>query len=284
MTQVFKSLEYKGKIVFSKAVLGGFQRTPKHFAADESCYLFLSKGYFNLRTPDKVLEFRQGDGLLAKCGNYFIESHTGAPAEPLEVVAAYFHPSIVKPFFPGDLTFNNFKPDFDASKFPSNDLLRFFIESIDFLLENPSFCSEELVAIKLKELLLLLTRTDNAPSIHQFIASLFKPYEYDFRETIHQNALSNLSLSELATLCNMSLATFKRRFAEVFSESPAQYLNIIKLNRAAELLLSPEIQISSIVYDCGFESASHFSKSFKKHHGLSPSEYRLSQLNQTLSR
>lgn len=266
--------------MFAKAVMGDFRRIPKYFAADEACFMVLTKGFFRLRTPDKILEFREGEGLLAKCGNYLIERplSTGPPSEAvLEVVAAYFHPSIVKGFFPGDLSFSNFKPDFDASKLPMNDLLKTFMDSIHFLLENPSVCTEDLVGLKIKELLLLLAKSENAPSIHQFIASLFKPYEYDFREIIQKNTLSNLSLSELAMLCNMSLATFKRRFTEIFGESPAHYLAIEKLKKAADLLSVPETQISNIVYDCGFETVPHFNKAFKKHFGMSPTAFRMSE-------
>ncbi len=279
MTQAYKTIQLKGKTVFAKAVMGDFRRIPKYFSADEACFMVLTKGSFSLRTPDKVLEFRQGEGLLAKCGNYFVErpETLAAPANEavLEVVAAYFHPSIVKPFFPGDLSFSNFKPDFDASKLPMNDLLKTFMDSIHFLLENPAACSDDLTVLKLKELLLLLAKTDNAPSIHAFIASLFKPYEYDFRETVQKNALANLSLPEMARLCNMSLATFKRRFSEVFQESPAQFLMNEKLKKAAEMLTLPEKAVLDIVFDCGFESASHFSKAFKRVFGVSPTEFRL---------
>lgn len=280
MVSEYKTIQYQGKVVFAKAVMGDFKRFSKYFSADEACFMILNKGFFRLRTPDKIIEFQQGDGFLAKCGNYFVERPTGANSNTdgvLEVVAAYFHPSIVKPFFPGDLSVSNFKPNFDASRIPMDQMLKTFMDSIHFLLENPSVCTDDLVILKIKELLLLLSKTDNAPSIHQFIASLFKPYEYDFREIIQKNALSNLSLTELAMLCNMSLATFKRRFSTVFGESPAQYLSKEKLKKAAQLLVVPGMQISDIVYDCGFETVPNFNKSFKRQFGISPTAYRLSQ-------
>lgn len=286
MTNEYKTIQYRDKVVFAKAVMGDFRRIQKYFAADEACFMVLTRGFFQLRTPDKILEFREGEALLAKCGNYLIErpAFPASSSEPvLEVVAAYFHPSIVKDFFPGDLSFSNFKPDFDASKLPMNELLKIFMVGIDFLLENPSVCNDDLIVLKIKELLLLLAKSENAPSIHQFIASLFKPYEYDFREIIHKNTLSNLTLSELALLCNMSLATFKRRFSEIFNQSPAQYFVIEKLKKAAQLLSFPELQISDIVYDCGFETVSHFNKSFKKHFGMSPTAFRLSQKGNSLT-
>lgn len=288
MVSEYKTIQFQGKIVFARAIMSDFRRIPKYFAADEACFMFLSKGSFHLRTPDKIVAFQEGDGMLAKCGNYFVERPAlpNSGVEPvLDVIAAYFHPAIVKQFFPGELSLANFKPDFDASKLPMNGMLKTYMDSIHFLLENPPACTDELIGLKLKELLLLLAKSDKAPSVHQFIASLFKPYEYDFRETILRNSTANLSLGELAVLCNMSLATFKRRFKAVFQESPAQYLSGEKLKKAAQLLTeNDEARISDIVYDCGFETVTHFNKAFKKHFGQTPGAYRLSRLDKSVSR
>ncbi|MBI1224549.1 MAG: helix-turn-helix domain-containing protein [Bacteroidetes bacterium] len=283
MVNDFKTIQYKGKIVFAKAIFKDFKRELKYFSADESCFMFLKKGCFNLRTPDKVIMFEEGDGMLAKCGNYFVEHSKGSDSD-LEVVAAYFHPSIVKPFFPGELSLTNFRPDYDATPFPMDEMLRIFMESIIFLLDNPTACSEEMALLKLKELLLLLAKTDQVPSIHAFIASLFKPYEYDFRETVLRNSTANLSLPELALLCNMSLATFKRRFSTVFGESPAQFMVQAKLEKASrQLSEQPDARISDVAYDCGFDTVTHFNKVFKKQFGISPTEFKLSQNANPLS-
>lgn len=278
-----KTIQYQEKIVFAKAVMSELKRFPKFFEADEACFMFLAQGSFRLRTPDKSINFEQGDGMLAKCGHYFVErdkSNEGATV----AIAVYFHPSIIKSFFPIDLSLAHFRPNFNVNKMAMDAMLKIFMDSVDFLLENPQLCNNELLVLKLKELLLLLAQTEQAPSIHHFIASLFRPYEYDFRETILQNIDSNLSLPEFATLCNMSLATFKRRFKLVFGESPAQYLIKTRLEKAQGLLHTEEnLRIADIAYDCGFDTVTHFNKLFKKQFGLSPTEYKLSQKGKALS-
>ncbi|MBL7809171.1 MAG: helix-turn-helix transcriptional regulator [Saprospiraceae bacterium] len=277
MVNDYKSIQIEGKTVFAKAVFSNFLREIKSFSADEACFMFLSKGSFNLRTPDKVIPFRQGDGMLAKCGNYYVERPAGTDGN-LEVIAVYFHPVMVKSFFPTDLSLANFKPDFDASQFPMDEMLRLFMDGINFLLDHPEAVSDNLILLKTKELLLLLAKTDQAPSVHAFIASLFKPYEYDFRETVLRNATANLSLPEYAHLCNMSLATFKRRFSAIFGESPTQFFTKEKLKKATELLAAnPATRISDIVYDCGFDTVTHFNKVFKREFGIPPTSWRLSQ-------
>tara|TARA_B100000809_G_scaffold234148_1_gene251399 strand:+ start:1233 stop:1484 length:252 start_codon:yes stop_codon:yes gene_type:complete len=70
----YKKLEYKGKTIFSKMVISEYQRFEKHFQENEACFMFIDDGSILLRTPDKTLHFKSGDGLLAKCGNYFFEN------------------------------------------------------------------------------------------------------------------------------------------------------------------------------------------------------------------
>ncbi|MEL6989852.1 MAG: helix-turn-helix transcriptional regulator, partial [Bacteroidota bacterium] len=78
-------------------------------------------------------------------------------------------------------------------------------------------------------------------------------------------------------LCNLSLSTFKRTFKEHYASSPAKYIKKRKLERAKKLLLSSNLRISDIAYDCGFSDLAHFSKSFLQAYSSSPRDFRLNQ-------
>lgn len=279
MTLEIKTLKYKGKVVFEKAVMStNFKRIPKFFQENEACFLFLTKGAFQYRTPTNVLSFNEGDAMLSKCGNYFIEQLTTNPipqTETLSVVGSYFYPEIIKHFFQTDLSIQNFQNNFDTVKIDVEPLMKSFIDSISFLLDNQEIADENLIINKLKELLLLLSKTEKSSSINEFIASLFVPFEYNFNEIIQTNLYSNLSLEDLATLCNCSLSTFKRKFIELYKESPSKYILIKKLEKAAQLLQIKSKPIADIAYDCGFETTPSFNKAFKKYFAKSPSQYRL---------
>lgn len=277
-----KGIKYQGKVVFEKITISAdFRRIPKMFSEDEACFLFLTKGAFHFRTPTSILTFKEGDAMLAKCGNYLIEQagvYKNLTGPVISATGAFFYPAMVKAFFETDLSLENFRK-FDASKIRVQPLLRSFVESIDYLLDNPSLADENLIATKLKELLLLLSKSEQANSINEFVASLFAPNEYSFKEIIKQNQYSNLSLAEMAYLCNMSVATFKRKFTRMYNESPAKYFLIQKLERSAKLLQINSKTVSDIAYECGFDTVSNFDRSFKKHFNVSPSQYRLSQID-----
>ena len=53
------------------------------------------------------------------------------------------------------------------------------------------------------------------------------------------------------------------------------YFTERRLKRAADLLAGTNQRIGDIAFDCGYKEVAHFSKSFQKHYGISPSEYRL---------
>lgn len=280
MVTELKTIKYQGKIVFEKVVMTtDFKRIPKFFQEDEACFLFLTKGAFQYRTPTNLLTFSEGDAMLSKCGNYFIEQLSANPHPPtgtISAVAGYFYPDLVKRFFQTDLSLRTFQNNFDTTKLNVEPLLKSFIDSISYLLDHPELADEDLVLNKLKELLLLLSKTAQSKSITDFVSSLFVPYLYEFTDIIQKNIFSNLSIEDFSKLANCSVATFKRKFAEIYHESPAKYILNKRLEKSTQLLKLKSKPIADIAFECGFENVSNFNKVFKKHFFKTPSEFRLS--------
>lgn len=274
-------IKYNGKVVFERLVMSSnFKRVPKLFIEDEACFLYLTKGAFHFRTPTNLLAFNEGDGMLAKCGNYFIENVTindKIEHQVISAVGAFFYPKMVKGFFQSDLSIKQFQNNFDTIKISIEPLMKSFIDSINFMLDNPKIADDNLIITKLKELILLLSKSEQGSSINTFVNSLFVTHEYNFNEVIQKNLYTTLSQPELARLCNMSLATFKRKFADYYKESPAKYILKNKLDKSVHFLAQKSKTISEIAYECGFESISSFNKAFKKQYSKSPTEYRMSQ-------
>lgn len=93
-------------------------------------------------------------------------------------------------------------------------------------------------------------------------------------ETILAN-LSNqeLSMDDMAESLNMSRSSFYRKMKGVLDMTPNEYLRIVRLKRAAQLLKEGESQISEICYMVGFGSTSYFSKCFQKQFGVLPKDF-----------
>lgn len=88
------------------------------------------------------------------------------------------------------------------------------------------------------------------------------------------NYCHNLSLEAFAKMCHRSLSSFKRKFLECYGVPPGRWLLERRLDRAARLLGSTEMNVTEIVFECGFESPAHFSRAFRDKFGRSPTEYR----------
>ena len=274
-----KKLEYKGKTIFSKMEVSEYKRFEKYFQENEACFMFVDDGSIALRTPDKTLYLNSGDGLLAKCGNYFFENtKRNSSEEKVSLITAYFYPEVIIQLFDEDIFSSNYQSNYNATKVIVDKLLANFKENISFLLDNPEAVDETLLLTKLKEFLILLSKQDNAPNVIDFVSSFFKPYKYDFKTIIEKNILSSLSLDEFAKLCGMSLATFKRKFSEYYDESPKKYIDSKKIEKAIQLLSNPQNRVSNIAYDCGFDTIKSFNRNFKSKTGKSPSEYRKNNL------
>ncbi|PCJ63615.1 MAG: AraC family transcriptional regulator [Bacteroidetes bacterium] len=280
MVSELKVLKYKGHVVFEKIAMSGFDRIPKQYQNNEACFMFINEGEFSVRTPNEFLSFKKGKGLLAKCFDYFFETNTKQKIKNngrIEVLGILLYPSIVEELFQFDISDSTHYVNYNAKQIQIDGLLNNFKESINMLLDNPELADEALIKTKIKEFVLLITKTLNAPSQLDFLAAMFRKNDTEFRTTINNNMYSNLSVDEFAQLCAMSVSSFKRKFKETFNESPKRYLGKMKLEKSIRMLASKDTRISEIAYDCGFETISTFNRSFKTQYGESPSDYRLNQ-------
>ena len=272
-----KILKYRGQIVFEKLSLPYFNRLPKEFFENEACFIFVNEGEFSVRSQTEYLNFKKGKGLLAKCLNYFFETTENQRkiGDVIEVIGVLLYPSMVEELFQFDLSNSVNTVGFNLKKIQIDALLANYKDSINILLDNPELADEAMIKTKLKEFVLLISKSQGAPSQLDFLAAMFKPNFSDFKTIVHKNIYSSLSLNELASLCHMSTSSFKRKFKEVFDQSPKKYIALKKAEKAAVMLRSKHLRISDIAFASGFETIATFNRNFKSQFGKSPSEYRL---------
>jgi AraC-like DNA-binding protein len=80
--------------------------------------------------------------------------------------------------------------------------------------------------------------------------------------------------SDLAELAHLSVSAFERAFKRHMQMTPNQFLNRMRITRAADDLCNTLNAIQEIAYRHGFSDQSHLTREFKKHFGKTPSEYR----------
>jgi len=156
-------------------------------------------------------------------------------------------------------------------KLTKNEFYLNFEKSLE-LLQAGLNSDESLLNIKIDELLWYIFNTtpDEAGRLFSTILSTHKLT--DFESVVNNNLNKNLTVSQLAFLCNMSVSTFKRNFEKIFGMPPKKYFREHKLNRSV-LMLKGGKRPSEVYFELGYESLSAFSSEFKKHFGVSPKVY-----------
>lgn len=91
---------------------------------------------------------------------------------------------------------------------------------------------------------------------------------------IESHFMEELSVKHLASIAGFSPRHYTRRYFEIKQSTPVQYINILRLQKAAYYLKSSDLSVGTIASQCGFSDSNYFSRQFKKHFHLNPSQYR----------
>ncbi len=91
---------------------------------------------------------------------------------------------------------------------------------------------------------------------------------------IHNNYLNQIDLAEVAAIANMNQTAFCRFFRKMTGQTLLTYVNDLRIGKACNQLIEDQKNISEIAYASGFNSLTHFNRSFLKRKGLTPKQYR----------
>jgi len=94
------------------------------------------------------------------------------------------------------------------------------------------------------------------------------------REYIHEHQAEELSLNQVARAVNMSTCYFCKMFKKVAGINFTDYVARVRIEKSKNLLLNPNLRVSEIAFEVGFQSLTHFNRVFKKLLGQSPTDYR----------
>jgi AraC-like DNA-binding protein len=85
----------------------------------------------------------------------------------------------------------------------------------------------------------------------------------------------NFGVEQIASELNMSVQTFRRRLMSAAGETPKAYIQAIQMERASRLLTHhPDMPVTEVARQCGFDETSSFGHTFKRIYGCSPTQYR----------
>ena len=273
-----KHFDINNKCAIEKLIIKTPLRLESVFQ-DEACFTYLKNGEMSLTSPTDNLSIQTEESVLLRCGNYFSNAIRKLPAKTTcEVFAVHLYPDILKELYKNE--FPNFIKSYAHQpyirKIEKQVVITHFIQSLDFYFENPNLVTDDLLKLKIKELILLLLQTDKAENIITLFSHLFNPRQANLFEVVQAHLYSAISVADLAKLTGRSLSAFKRDFETQFNDTPANFIKEKKMEKALELIQSTDLSVAEICYEVCFQDTSNFTKAFKKKYNQSPSEYRKS--------
>jgi len=276
----YQGYDYYGKYVLEKMIFKPPFNPISNFE-NEACFFYTVNGQGSIYGGVDKANFQTNESLLLKCGQYV--SHfpleNKRENEPYEVIGIHITPALLKNIYdnklPPFLTTAKNKQKKVLCKIDRSIVIDEFIKSLLFYFNTPELITEEIIELKIKELIFLLYKLGDS-EILDLLGSLLDPTELSFKNIIEANLFEDLSIKEFSILTNDSLSTFKRKFKQVFNDSPAKYITDQRLNKAAQLLKVTHLRITDICYQCGFSNTNSFSKTFIRKFHMSPTEYRKS--------
>ncbi len=224
-----------------------------------------------LHTASGDVEVRAGEAFFLAKGEYLMSEVVGE--EEYSCLLVFFDDYLSARLF-SEMPFKNtplkVKNGRNFFKVKLNPFIKANADSLLlFLQERPEF-SEELLLLKLKELILLLLGSEDSEDFIGFFRSaLFS--KSDLKSFMESNFERDLELKELAALSGRSLSAFKSEFQKSFDTTPKKWIQKKRLEKGRFLIEKMGYDVGLAAITAGFKTHAHFTRLYKELYGYVPS-------------
>lgn len=241
---------------------------------NKNVFSFLLDGQKDIHFSNDIVSIDHTQALLLASGNFLTTELVGANS--YSCLLFFFSQKNINDFL---LKYGHLSNPNDLNKTTSNspyfliqkdNFIIHFINSIQQIYGLNQTISQKILELKFEEIMLYLADKYGQSFFVYLHSLLINERELSFKMVVEKNLYTSLNIDEVAFLCNMSLSTFKRKFTQLYQESPGKWFQLKRLNKAKKLLLNNEATPSEIYMDFGYDSLSNFSTAFKNQFGYSP--------------
>ncbi len=98
-------------------------------------------------------------------------------------------------------------------------------------------------------------------------------------EYVDDHYAENIKAGDLAKACSMSESHFRRIFETYMKMSPIEYVNLVRIQKACQILKKTNHSMDTVAAECGFPTTSTFNRNFKKYLDTSPYQWKINRDN-----
>ncbi|MBO9614559.1 MAG: helix-turn-helix domain-containing protein [Dyadobacter sp.] len=239
---------------------------------EEHAVIVVLEGEKKFTSPTQEVHVEKGDILFIQRGFYLMSESIH---EAYKSLVFFFDEKLLKEFVGLHPELFDVQKNAESVEYPilllkSDDNFEKFIQSVFPYFRSRTELKNHFLRLKFQELLLHLMELDNSSQLRGILYSLYKGEKVDLSFLMNSYYLKPLTLNELARLSGRSLSAFKRDFQDEFNTSPALWLKNKRLDYADFLLRNSTKNVSEISTEIGYESVSHFIKTYKEKYGTTP--------------
>lgn len=266
----------KGDDLFLHYYESGRDEQKNKVTFNTNLFSFLLEGEKISFYPGGSTIIENTQGILIRSGNCLMTEHVSVNNKYRSVLLFFtdkkIHDFIVryKHLIPHEAAGRSASPVFPFEK---NLLLTDCVRQLEQTLLSKQRLSDAMLQLKFEEIMLCLLEMYPTAFADIFLGSITTRNDVFLREVVESNINNNLSLQELAFLCNTSLSTFKRQFEKVYGIAPSKWIQEQRMQQAAFKLKHERVRPSDIYFEYGYENLSGFIQAFKKEFGKTPGEY-----------
>ncbi|MGH1518671.1 helix-turn-helix domain-containing protein [Chryseobacterium sp. JK1] len=222
--------------------------------------------------PESSVEVKAGELILLSTGNILTSEVTSDQNEFTSILIYFSNETYNRFLIKYEHLCSQTKQNKPYLIYQQDDFIQQYVNSLLILLKHPDLLTAEIRQLKMDELMLYLLQSD--PEKLQSFRMVTQDREsLQLKRVVERYIGKPTTIDELAFLCNMSPSTFKRRFEHLYNTSPQKWLLSKRMELSADLLRSSDIIPSQVFYRVGYQNHSSFSEAFRKHFGITPSQY-----------
>ncbi|MBE6072550.1 MAG: helix-turn-helix domain-containing protein [Clostridium butyricum] len=240
---------------------------------EENLFVFVLEGKKKVSTGDYITTISKGEFALFKKGNYIMNQIvTSKNYESLLIFISdeYFN-EIVSMLYTNNINSKNTIPYVHGC---AGEFLKKEINMVINLVEDNIKEYNEILSLKIKEILMYLIKDDLSKEIFKFIYSCSRNENNNLKEYMESNFDKCNNILKISEDLHMSLSTFKRRFQLCYGMTPGKWISKKRLEKARILLETTDYSVTDICFLCGYESLPNFIEQFKKEYKQSPKKYK----------
>lgn len=223
----YKTINYKGSVLFSWITLET-PTAPDLMIPPDACVAYISEGDGHHLFAQELIIANPQSVIVSACGRTVENMIAKQEVGKLSTIIAHFRVEQLKDIYKDSKPKLWKELDKPLTKFvtqeAASNLIISYFEGIEHFFTNQQAVSDDILALKIQELVLLLLQSGSSQEIRTIINSLFSEKQFSFKEIIESYLFMPITIDGLAMLTNKSVSSFKREFKKYTNYLPEPIL------------------------------------------------------------